>query len=179
MKAKIALVSLILVSLFSCNDETSEKIEKIQKAYFCNAEISNDSTKILYDTGNDSITFKGYNLRTNEDAYSGEYSLKLTKEKPYAFGFQCPLLKENQNYRVSVQLKGSSENVFLVAQGSAGYYKKSNTISDKDENGWNLLMLDFRNPSNFTPDYELKTYVWNTGNDTVYADDFCIEIVSY
>jgi len=52
----------------------------------CNCEILSDNSLYLL-SEKDSVEFKGGPQRSSEFAYSGDYSLQLTKENP--FGFEC------------------------------------------------------------------------------------------
>lgn len=167
----------LIFIFFSCNYNKKKRNEK-QHSYFCNAEIINESNQTLCDKNDKSLTFNGYKLRTNEEAYSGKYSLILTEKNQFAFTFKFPVPEKDQHYKVSVRLKGPSEKVMIVATDSNGFWTSSKTISNKDENGWQLLTLDFYIPPYFMSCDKLKTYVWNSGKDIVYADDFKIEFIS-
>ncbi len=177
LSKKKYLFILVLFFLFSCN-KLNEKIKDKQDSFFCNTEEFDEQNQSLFDSKNKNYQFQGINLKTNEDAYSGKFSLKLTNQHKFAFSFHLPVLNPDQHYKVSVRVKGNTEDIKIVAEDSKGYWISSNKVSKKDENDWQLLILDLWVPPYLTSFDKLKAYLWYTGSDTVLADDFKIEYIS-
>jgi len=179
MKLKFLIAVSLTVFFFSCNEKAVEKIEKVDNLFFCDVEHVNDSLKLIYDTKDSSVTFNGYKLKTNEFAFSGSNSLKMSKAKPFAYGTDFAVSDTGQHYRVTALIKGNASRIRVVTKGKEKFYAQSEEVVETKENGWKLMVLNFKIPSSFNKGDMLKAYVWNAGSDTVFVDDFSINLITY
>ena len=112
--------------------------------------------------------------RTSEKAHNGQYSLKLTKENPYGISYNFKDVIEAHYIQISVwRYSNSSQNQIIASCGS-DFYQSSRTITEKDSSGWAKLELNFLVPKNLNPE-KFIIYLWNSGTDPVYFDDFVIK----
>jgi len=159
---KILILLLFLSTIFSCKQNVEK--EKVQGYnIFCSAE--NFKSKHLLDsTGH--FYLNGLQLRTDEYARTGKYSLKFDSTKLYGFSVNNLILKPDQYYELSAWISDTA-NVFLVYQGKINY-RKSQNIVKQDSKGWYKISMVFS-----IPEMQLaKVYVLNAAKNTVYIDDF-------
>jgi len=143
---------------------------KTVRSIFCTMEwAKNDvflSTDSLY-------TFKGAFLQSNEKAYRGKYSAKLTHE--LIFGLDIPLqVKSGRTYEISVLRNSANGKGALVvsAKNTQHFYMHTDLPSDANKE-WKTLRLNFTIPPSLN-DSTLSVYLWNNGNENVWFDDLRI-----
>jgi len=172
---KIMFIVFSVIVLYSCKGEL---IEKVENKSFCDVENVNDSLKLIYGKNDVNVTFKGYNLKNSDVAFSGSNSLNLTKKKKFAFANNFIVEDTTAKYRVTAMVKGNANKVFIVATGKNDFYVQSDSIFERNEDGWQLVRLDFKLPKTFDKGDVVKTYVWNFGGDSIFVDDFSVNVVS-
>lgn len=172
---KIMFIMFSVVFLYSCK---SELIEKVENKSFCDVENVNDSLKTIYGKGDMNVTFKGYKLLNSDIAYSGKNSLNLNKKMKFAFANNFTVEDTTVKYRITTMVKGNSEKVFVVASGKNDFYVQSDSIFERNEDGWQQIRLDFKLPKTFIKGDVIKTYVWNFGGDSIFVDDFSVNVVT-
>jgi uncharacterized membrane protein len=151
---------------------TPSKPKKILE-YFCDAErLNSDKNAFLSSSG---LLFYNANLQSNQYAHGGNYSIRLTKESPYGMTTVIENVTAGDRFEISVWRKAKNNNSEIIACSTLknSYYNKNYLIESKDERGWELLKKKFVVAQNW-PNPDLKIYLWNTGEDTVYFDDLHI-----
>lgn len=167
----IVLICAFLGTL-SCNFERGMHIgEKIS----CDAETLNEDGSFFVSTEG-KYFFENVKARTDEESFSGTYSIKLSKTNPYGFAINITNTAPDNYYKISVWKKGNTENGILVASSldSKKLYQPEWKVGIKEKNGWEQVTLDLNIPPNYTEDI-VKVYVWNNGNEDIYFDDIKIE----
>lgn len=140
--------------------------------YFCDAEKPGpDKQTFLSPSG---LIFYNADQQSSKYAHGGNYSVQLTKESPFGMTATIEHVVAGERFEISVWRRAKNNDALLVASSTEvkGYYNYEFSI-DKRENGWELLKKRFIVSRNW-PNQELKIYLWNTGNDTVYFDDLHI-----
>jgi len=148
-----------------------QRPKKIEK-YFCDAEkLSPDKQAFLSPSG---LIFYNGDRQSSKYAHGGKYSVQLTKESPFGMTATIGQVVAGERFEISVWRKAQNNDAWIVASstGENGYYNYECSV-EKNENGWELLKKRFIVSRNW-PNQELKIYVWNTGEDTVYFDDLHI-----
>ncbi len=164
---------ILFISLLIAGCKT-KKNECPKQIITCGAEKVSKDNQFLLTSVKD---IKTGNKGTRSDLLSrtGYYSCLLDADKKYGFTTKLYDFKPQEFFRISVWRKGG-ENGVLVADGFNNkevYFAKKKS-SKKDSAGWDQLVLDFFIPS-FQKFKELRVYVWNTGDDTIFFDDLRIE----
>lgn len=147
--------------------------------FLCDAEeiitIANDVK--FKCSRNSGYSFDNGISQSRENSHSGKSSCKLKASNPYGMTFMIPLYIYNKELFVSVYKYGSKDG-YLVISDKKGelIYHSTNTAVYKDSLGWEKLELKI----NIEPEhreFDIITYVWNAGNDSIYFDD--LEIFLY
>ncbi|MCK4663394.1 MAG: hypothetical protein KAT68_11050 [Bacteroidales bacterium] len=168
---KISIV-LLLTILFSCQQE-----KELKKYYeiSCNVEKQNDTNdKIL---SNDSrFTFSNSYLRTEEEANSGNYSVKIYDKHAFGLSIVFNDVIPGEYFNISVWRLSQNNNGALVASDNTAklFYRQKNLSEKTNEKGWELITLDFTIPLTIE-DGILKIYVWNPDSIPAYFDDIKIQ----
>lgn len=117
---------------------------------------------------------KSTGLETNKSR-SGKYAISLPGIECYGMDYDISDVKPGDSFEVSIWRFGNSKDAFLVA--SAGkddpYYIQSDGFLEKDDKGWEQVILDVKIPLDFKAK-KLKIYLWNHANIPVWFDDFQI-----
>ncbi len=154
--------------------ETSKnfQINSAADTLICNFEnIDLQKNHILFSNGQKADTLK--HLAKNEFR-SDSSSICLTKEEPYSQGIHLNYIDSIAKITISVWIKGPVQNAFIVFDNKKGYYQSSNYIAEEKE-GWQKILMTNRLPENIDRD-ELILYLWNSGTESIYFDDFEIII---
>ena len=136
----------------------------------CNCEILAENPLYLLSL-KDSIRFEGGPLRSGEHARSGNYSVKLDKEHPFAFLHRFKDIQAGETFRVRIWRYGERNNILIGAGGSEGCPTVfSNNVIHRDEDGWDLMELVTVIPDSSYCD-RLGIYLWNNEGSNVWLDD--------
>ncbi len=142
----------------------------LDDSYYCDAETVRDNKFI----GGD-IEFAAGNKQSDKFARSGKHSLrfKTSEEAQYGFGFDLPSWEPGEAYKATVwryRPEGGKKGVLVVAaEGKGKFYKSTNTIV-KQEDGWDLLEINFQIPYYKEVD-KVSIYVYTDGKINLYFDD--------
>jgi len=162
------------ITLFGRKDEPNS-IKLLNAMYSANNSFENGN---LWGTDK--------KLLSNENSFSGEYSIKMDSTGIYGPTFSTSLADidcKNVN-KIKVSL-----NVFATDDFSKAILVLSLESKDNDlvqwsgskfeyylvKGKWGTVFLTTYIPQLFTPEDRVKIYVWNPGKETFYIDDFKIE----
>lgn len=169
---------LLLITLFSCVQETNFPINKI---IVCDAEQITEKGDKFIASNDSSEFFNGGSSRSNLAAYSGNYSaLTIPSTKAFAFGHKIKDTGPDAYFKISVWRKSKDGKGTLVIAGNNTdvFYLANSESVEMGDNGWEKLEIEAYTPPHFENGI-LTVYVWNNGSDTVYYDDLIIERKSH
>ncbi len=146
------------------------------KKVVCDAERLNKKGNRFLAVNDSSVMFDGGKQRTDKAAHSGKYSAFTSPKKKYCFGYKIKNVNADLYFLITVWMKTTGGNGFLVAAGKNinQLYETTNMPVETDKNGWKKLELEVFTPIGFD-NSEVKVYVMNTTKDTIYFDDLTIE----
>ncbi len=119
--------------------------------------------------------FKGGKYKNSLRSRTGDYSVYSTPDNPFVLAIEFPNVYRDSYVDVTIWKQGRDANLVGVMEGTKKYYSVDKPV-ETDTLGWEKLNLTFCIP----PLYEynnLKIYVWNSGQDSVFYDDISIEII--
>jgi uncharacterized protein YjbI with pentapeptide repeats len=166
-KLKFFFFIFFLILAFSCKRKANQNKNTI---FFCTTDKFNN--KKLIGEYSDKNIFDSYNQKSDSVAFSGNFSLKLTPQKPYAYTISHKL--RTGTYDLSFWKFGKTDKIFAVVQYDTLLYYTSNRISQKDSSGWEKISLIFSINKNFN-NKKIKFYIWNHSKSTVYVDNFKLQ----
>jgi hypothetical protein len=139
----------------------------------CDAEkLTADSSYFI--TGKKNIYCGNGILRTEEQAHTGKYGLRLSPENPYGMTCIIRQVKGGDAFILTAWTYGTDDG-FITASGPTSeiFYKSDKQLLHTDKNGWKQIQLKFTLPEklNFN---SLKIYLYNGGKSILYFDDFII-----
>lgn len=120
------------------------------------------------------------------NAHSGNYSAFTDFNHPYSLGFirklreisDRPIKRIEMNAWVLTKSFDAKAGLVLSIEsgGKPQFYKGVNVLdSIQATQKWYPVRCRFDLPSDLSMDHEVRMYLWNTGKDTVLADDFEIK----
>jgi hypothetical protein len=121
-----------------------------------------------------SYFFKGGSYQTGLRHRSGQYAVLSTPENAFVLAIQFQNVYRDSYVEAEIWKQGSDAHLVCVPSGLDEYYT-TDQIVETDSSGWQKFKLSFYVP----PIYEfneLKFYVWNSGQDTVFYDDIKLTI---
>jgi hypothetical protein len=129
------------------------------------------------------VQFNNGFTQSGARAYSGRYSSRLLpgSQQQFGMGIRVTDLQPGGLYQASVwrfQYRNATKS-YLAAKSEGGkdpFYTTQYISSKKEDNGWEQLQLEFYVPETNPPDFT-DVYVYSNGKDTVYFDDFQIELI--
>jgi hypothetical protein len=119
-------------------------------------------------------------ILTYEYAHTGLSCVMTNVEKPYAFGIEESGVKTGEKFSVGVWVLGDLKDLVLVGSGlNSGefYIPSNNLIAEEKETGWKKIALEFMVDKEVKNGI-IKVYVWNSGKEPVYLDDFRCDRIS-
>lgn len=143
----------------------------------CEADHLTENSSRLRSTCGQYI-FKHFNNQSNEEAHSGEYSLKLDKNNPYGFTHIFTLKKDYYcDWEVSAWRKGGDAGFLHVSFDDSGVESVgNNTAVETDSLGWQLVKVKFRIPKQVEENDIITVYTYIDNHDqTIYFDDLRIK----
>ena len=141
---------------------------------FCNFEtIDHITNQTLFN--NDKVAESASKL-TTERSFSKNHSIKLSAKDPYSSPFVFDDIEKMRYMHISIWSLGEENKSHIVAEGSNNFYFSSSKVESNDETGWVKLALSFWIPQNLRVD-DLKIYLYNSGDQSVYFDD--LKIINY
>jgi len=155
---------------------TNTTVSEETVTYFCNADsVAQD--KVFFFSNNNKQVFYNVNTQSNEKAFSGKYSVKLTRDNPYGLSTTLLNVKKGSFFKITAWMYSGDKNCCIVASGksSDSFYLSDNKNTGKELNGWKQIKLEFLITRDL-PDDILNIYLLNGGKKTVYFDDLTITI---
>ncbi|MBK7407816.1 MAG: CotH kinase family protein [Saprospirales bacterium] len=144
---------------------------------FCDAEYREGA---FYRNG--AFQFDNGNTQSSDRAHSGQYACQLLPGDQLQFGIGVRIqdLRPGSLYQATVwRYQRAGRTSFLAARSEGGkdpFYLTQPFASQKDEKGWEQLKLQFFIPFGKLPDFA-EIYVYSDGKDTVYFDDFHVQLL--
>ncbi len=168
------LYLLLLISLFACQKKSSVDVQS-EIELTCDFELlTKDQSKIK--TTTKSVFMEELALRSDSISHSGAYSIRSSKDHAFVSKVELSDVQLDQHFYVSIWRYGGDEKGMLVVQGDKFWISEKKPVQI-DDNGWQLLELDFYIPPNSQSD-RLKIYFWNSGAKPVYVDDLKVTTIS-
>lgn len=166
----LILAFLSLLTLISCSTKNEQQAEiNEDTVFFCNAEAIDSSAMQFAEASGQDLLFQNTDRQSNKESFSGIYSCRLTPQNPYGFTTEISQVKPDDYIKVTAWRKSKNENGVIAIDGGNGFYTADKHVIET-KNGWQKIFAEYFVPPNFESE-NLKIYVWNTGNDTVYFDD--------
>lgn len=121
--------------------------------------------------------FSGGTMQSDDFAYAGKYSMKLTKEDAYGFQYEIPYLKGNEHITIAVWRfsNGKDSRNGIIVAAADGMWKAGEEVVEKSEHGWEKIQLHF-SPPPASKNRTLRIYCWNQGYEPIYFDELSIDI---
>ncbi|NVO19681.1 MAG: DUF2079 domain-containing protein [Bacteroidetes bacterium] len=136
----------------------------------CDAESLDRKGKyVVFSTGEISEAIK---FRTDKMAHQGRYSLRFTKDNPYGASYHLFDFANYSKVEASVWAYSKKDDCQIVASAGKEFYVSSNAVTERTNDGWKKLKLEFKIPE--IKGSDLTLYLWNCGQDTAYFDDFVV-----
>ena len=137
-------------------------------------EMRSEDGKFFLDTNGNNILISGGLQQSKLEKRSGEYSLLTTPKSKYSLSVEFKGIKKDSYVIASIWRKGTQGHLVAVITGYKGYISTKESVIT-DSLGWEKLELEFHMPpiNNYL---DLKLYVWNSGKDTIFFDDYEINI---
>jgi 4-amino-4-deoxy-L-arabinose transferase-like glycosyltransferase len=143
---------------------------------FCDAEnIKYIDGKEMMPTTDSSFYCEVKKARTDAEAYSGKYSVKLDEQSPYGFTINLKGITTCETIVISAYTKYNTGNASIVAStpGGQGLYIYKTVSDTTNADTWKYIEMEVRLPQNLPQ--ELGFCVWNNTKQTVLFDDFKIQ----
>jgi hypothetical protein len=147
---------------------------RIVQVLFCNADhVTNNNNYFL--SLPDSILFEHGVTQSAELTWSGNYSAKLNPLHPFSMTTIPFQVHEDESFDLEVKYSGVPRKGLIIASGltSEVFYFDENVITPDTITGWYNISAGFFIPPEMDGK-EMKIYLWYTGNDSAYFDDFKI-----
>lgn len=164
-------------SIFIDDMQIIKKTRFPEYQIYCNAENRTSDGNFFTAEPNKDLIQSG-NLQTSEKAHSGKFAIKLTKDAPYGMTCEFNQVIINDKFNVSVWRYGGDKNAAIIASSADGkeFYTGACEVVQTEPSGWQLLNMNFKIPVDLT-DNVLKIYLWNSGANDVFFDDFTIKFI--
>lgn len=167
------IISIVVLTYTSCvrYDEFP-----VGKTLICDCEILNKNGDKFIGSDTTFAYFDGGKNQNNEFYKSGNHSVLTGPKNKYTLAFTIKNCMPSQYYNIVVWRKSPNNKGVLVASANNadGLYVASENSVETDENGWEKLQIDVFTPYNFVGK-DIKIYVWNNSQDTIYFDDLKIK----
>lgn len=170
--SKFGLSIILVLLLFSCN---SLKDEHLEVNITCDAETTIDFLGKTFIEGSDGLLLTGGAYRTDEEAHSGYYSIKLGGEDKYAFQVKFKDIEKDMFIRATIWKKGEGGNLAFTSDKNLGFKHYSKLVNTSDSSGWEQLILESFVPANYKGE-EIKLFAMNNSEETVYFDDLEVKV---
>jgi hypothetical protein len=127
-------------------------------------------------SNHDDYPFKGWQIQSDRFKRNGEKSLLLTPSSPYGLNISIPV-SIGKRFKVEFWQRSSNQKQALAvasASKSVLFYRTSNKL-DNRSGEWTRSQLAFSIPEKY-PEESINFYLWNPETDSVWIDDFKLEI---
>jgi len=171
LKNRFVLLFSVL-TVFGCTQKTKTPDGGFEIVFECSAENLHSNGSSFADENGHSLTFGNIETVTSEASFFGNHAVKLFPENPY--GFTTEFRAGADEYvKVTVWRKSENDNGLIVIDCGEGYYNAGKFVVEKNENGWEKIILEVFTPPHFLLG-KVKVYVWNNSQEPVYFDDIQI-----
>ena len=146
---------------------------KLVTHLFCDAEhLSPDGKQFINPP--DSTRFEYGEYRTDHMAHSGKYSIALEQDHPYGMTVEIDSVEQGDQFVISVwKNAGNEDDGTIVISGktaSEPLYNGEYKIVAKGSDGWQKIEKNLFIPGSLQ-DHQVKIYLYNPSQDTVFFDD--------
>lgn len=117
--------------------------------------------------------FLGGELRSSKFSHSGKYSIELNPKNAFGLTSVFKSVRQDDKFIASVFAYCQSNNAVLVVSDYQKSFYQAKKSTSLDSLAWQKLELGFTIPS-IIDSSDIKIYVWNKGNDSIYFDDLSI-----
>ena len=139
-------------------------------------KVSGDGLYFLSDVHD--VEFTAASLRSSERARSGQFGIRLTEKRPFALLTRYRDVKPGERFMLSVWRWGESDRsagiVFSSDYGNAFYRFESANVVERDDQGWEKILLDITLPDTIDFD-KAASYVWSIKEKEAWLDDFAVD----
>ena len=179
MKKTNYIISLLTILIFfiSCTNTTDNESGK----YYCDAETLSIDKQYFVNPSDTSQVFNGGSQQSNDYAHSGDFSMKLDNKHEYGFTIEIKNLQMDTRYKISVwrlipKQDKTTKSTLVISSKENNFYQKESKSTNADDTDWELIEKWITIPPN-SDVKNLKIYIWNPKEETVYFDDLLIEQV--
>ena len=150
---------------------------QVNKTIMCNAEGLNRTGK-YFSSVHGYLLFGNSNTRSDDFAYSGNYSSKLGAGEQYGMTITLDKVFYGESFIVSVMRKkgGDSMSLVISGEGKPKFYMNDYEILETDNPDWEQLKMEVHIPKAMDG-RPLKVYLLNSSEDITYGDD--LQIVQF
>lgn len=174
---KILFVTIVLVSGFFSTNKLYSRFYytyDLEKQWEIIREVTlSENGELFVKDKSDTLAISNSISGSDEKAFSGEFSVKLTEKVPYGFGHKIYNAQKGDRIVVSAWQLGKASNIVFNELIENGLYYQSSRAFGKETLGWKYMEAEFFVPKDMTGT-ELRIYVWNNSAQNVYFDDFKI-----
>lgn len=172
---KTAVVVLSLAGIFFLVKSLLNRSTESTEIIFCDAEEVIEGNFIAND-----LLFNNGQTQSSEKAYSGKYASYVDHKNKYGIGYTINNPEKNVRYIATVRryaTNGSKSAIVINGKPAKNFYKQVSTAKSKDEEGWELLMIDISIPDSLdVKELNIYTYCMSKGGEA-YFDDLQIETI--
>ncbi len=154
---------------FNCNRR------KMKLDLSCDME-SLSADERYFNTSNDSVFLDFGNSQSDEMAFKGRYSSKLTPAQAFSLTSTFEKINAGESFRISTWVYDPMDQCRIIAstEDPNQFYYSRRTIETEDSLGWRNIQIDFFVPEEIQ-NMPLKVYLYYPGTDSAYVDDFVIQ----
>lgn len=151
------------------NEELMNKIYE----FSCDVEILSANNRCFLSRDR-KHEFQYADMRSDEKAHSGRYSVKITPEKPYALTTKITPVTVGEHYYIDCYKSADHADVCIVGSGeNPDDFYVTNFQAGRIEHKWQKLSLNITIPLSLNHK-ELVVYIWNRSRKVSYIDDLKI-----
>lgn len=145
--------------------------------FACNAEqvAKKDRIDFFYQDGN---YFSNGGLQSQDFAFEGKSSLKLSGENAFGFAMDYEYLVGNEEVTTWVWRYAEGDwksDGRIVISIDGKLWKAATEVLETRESGWEKIQISFPIPNNCKNEI-LHIYCWNPGKRPIYFDDFHVVV---
>ena len=174
-KVIITTFSFLLLS-YSCyiiNERYFEYYADFKTPILCNAEELKENRYFV--TSSDKVLLENGNARTDERSLSGKYSIGLSENKQYGFGYKLYGLHVGDKIDIKVWRKGDAGKIILAGNGGKDFYETSDNVIETNNDGWQLINLVYTLEKNMNSN-EVGLVIFNKSKSISFFDDISIMV---
>lgn len=127
-------------------------------------------------TSNDSVLLDFGKSQTEEMAFGGRYSSKLSADNAFSLTTKFEKVTAGESFTISSWVYDPKDHCGIIASGDDPdeFYYSRRVIEVEDSLGWRKIEIDFFVPQEIHGK-SLNIYMYYPGTDSVYVDDFEIQ----